>query len=65
MDDETTKERKSDFIAFRIEPEYKKFLRDEAKKQGENLSAWCYWLIGLGCLAVDDEEFLKPNGLEG
>jgi hypothetical protein len=64
MDDKTTKERKSEFIVFRIEPEYKKSLRDEAKKQGETLSAWCYWLLGLGVLAETDKEFLKSYGIE-
>jgi hypothetical protein len=65
MDDDTTKERKSEFIGIRIEPSMKKFLIDEAKERGETLSAWCYWLMGIGRLALYDEEFLKANGLEG
>ena len=65
MDDETTEERKSEFIGIRIEPSMKTFLIDQAKERGETLSSWCLWLMDLGCLAVDDEEFLKANGLEG
>ena len=65
MDDETTEERKSEFIGIRIEPSMKTFFIDEAKERGETLSAQCYRLMGLGCLALDDEEFLKANGLEG
>ena len=59
MDDETIKERKSEIIGIRIEPSMKKFLIDEAKERGETLSTWCYRLMGLGCFALDDEEFLK------
>ncbi len=64
MDEGTNKEKRSELIAFRIEPDYKKLLRDEAKKRGENLSAYCYWLLGLGLLAETDEKFLKSYGIE-
>ncbi len=59
MDNETSKERKSEIIGIRIEPSIKKFLIDQAKEQGKSLSSWCLWLMDLGCLAVSDEEFLK------
>jgi len=53
MDDETTKERKSEFIGLRVEPGLKEFLIGEAKERGQTLSDFCLELIDIGIGTID------------
>lgn len=56
MDNETSKDKKSEFIGIRISPWMKELLSDEAKQRGLTLSVLCLDLIVNSYLELYGEE---------